>query len=63
MMNKYELYGFVNVCKKLLGRDITEDEINLIRVFNKFYKEYTYFYPILTFHNCDSDFTSWIVAM
>lgn len=62
-MNKFTLYGFVNVLKKLLGREISEDELNFIRAFNKSYKEYTYFYPILTFHNCDSDFTNWIVMM
>lgn len=63
MMNKYELYGFVNVLKKLLGREISEDEISLIRIFNKSYREYTYFYPILTFHNSDSVFTNWVVVM
>ena len=62
-MNKYELYGFVNVLKKLLGREISEDEISLIRIFNKSYREYTYFYPILTFHNSDSVFTNWVVVM
>ena len=62
-MNEYTLYGFVNVCKKLLGREISEDELNFIRVFNKSYSEYTYFYPILTFCNCDDDFTSWVVVV
>ena len=63
MMNKYTLYGFVNVLKKLLGREISEDEISLIRIFNKNYREYTYYYPILTFHNDDSDFTNWVLMM
>ena len=62
-MNKYTLYGFVNVLKKLLGREINEDEISLIRIFNKSYRDYTYFYPILTFRNCDDDFTSWVVVV
>lgn len=63
MMNKFTLYGFVNVLKKLLGREISEDELNLIRTFNKTYRKYRYFYPILRFHNSDSDFTNWVLMM
>ena len=55
---KLTLYSLVDK-----GLVKTEGTIKNKKYFNKSYRDYTYFYPILTFRNCDDDFTSYAFSV